>query len=71
MTGYGRSAARQPGSGEMSGEVEAVRIWLMGGFRVSVGSSRSIRQDEWHLRRPATCSSCSPWQGGTASTASF
>jgi DNA-binding SARP family transcriptional activator len=28
-----------------------VRIWLLGGFRVSVGSSRSIGGDEWHLRK--------------------
>ncbi|MBA2782529.1 MAG: hypothetical protein H0T74_06350 [Rubrobacteraceae bacterium] len=34
-----------------SGELEAVRIWLLGGFRVSVGSSRSLGEDEWHLRK--------------------
>ena len=31
---------------------EAVRVWLLGGFRVSVGS-RTIQQDEWHLRKAA------------------
>jgi len=30
-----------------------VRIWLLGGFRVSVGSSRGIGKDEWHLRKAA------------------
>ena len=29
---------------------EALRIWLLGGFRVSVGS-RSIAEEEWHLRK--------------------
>lgn len=32
---------------------EALRIWLLGGFRVSVGA-RTIRQDEWRLRKAAT-----------------
>jgi DNA-binding SARP family transcriptional activator len=31
---------------------EAVRVWLLGGFRVSVGS-RTIRQDEWRLKKAA------------------
>src|SRR5215204_2676391 len=31
---------------------EAVRIWLLGGFRVSVGS-RTITQDAWRLRKAA------------------
>ena len=29
---------------------QTLRIWLLGGFRVSVGS-RSIREEEWHLRK--------------------
>ena len=33
------------------GALETVRIWLLGGFRVSVGSSRSIGEDEWRLRK--------------------
>jgi predicted ATPase/DNA-binding SARP family transcriptional activator/DNA-binding CsgD family transcriptional regulator len=32
---------------------ETVRIWLLGGFRVSVGS-RTIQQDEWRLRKAAS-----------------
>ncbi len=32
---------------------EAVRIWLLGGFRVSVGD-RTVEQDEWRLRKAAT-----------------
>src|SRR5215213_10323271 len=31
---------------------EAVRVWLLGGFRVSVGS-RTIIQGAWHLRKAA------------------
>jgi DNA-binding SARP family transcriptional activator len=40
--------------GESSGKkLEVVRIWLLGRFRVSVGS-RVIRQDEWRLKKSAT-----------------
>jgi hypothetical protein len=31
---------------------EGVRVWLLGGFRVSVGS-RTIEEDAWRLRKPA------------------
>jgi hypothetical protein len=31
---------------------KAVRVWLLGGFRVSVGS-RTITQDAWYLRKAA------------------
>jgi hypothetical protein len=31
---------------------EAVRVWLLGGFRVSVGS-RTIADDAWRLRKAA------------------
>ncbi len=36
----------------MSEKREAVRVWLLGGFRVSVGS-RPVTQDAWHLRKAA------------------
>jgi predicted ATPase/DNA-binding SARP family transcriptional activator/DNA-binding CsgD family transcriptional regulator len=32
------------------GAPETLRIWLLGGFRISVGS-RSIAEEEWHLRK--------------------
>src|SRR5215213_4150285 len=32
------------------GAPETLRIWLLGSFRVSVGS-RSIGEEEWHLRK--------------------
>src|SRR5215208_1956150 len=32
------------------GAPETLRIWLLGGFRVSV-NSRSIGDDQWHLRK--------------------
>jgi DNA-binding SARP family transcriptional activator len=32
------------------GAPETLRIWLLGGFRVSVGS-RSIGEEKWHLRK--------------------
>src|SRR3712207_201110 len=32
--------------------VEPVRIWMLGGFRVSVGS-RTIEEDAWRLRKAA------------------
>src|ERR671912_2910657 len=31
---------------------EAIRVWLLGGFRVSIGS-RAIAQDAWHLKKAA------------------
>jgi predicted ATPase/DNA-binding SARP family transcriptional activator len=41
-------------SGTPKGErAEAVRIWLLGGFQVSVGS-RSIESDAWRLRKAAS-----------------
>ena len=30
-----------------------MRVWLLGGFRVSVGST-TITQDAWHLRKAAS-----------------
>ena len=48
MTSSGRSSPER-----WKGSVETVRIWLFGGFRVSVGS-RTIRQDEWRLRKAAS-----------------
>jgi DNA-binding SARP family transcriptional activator len=35
------------------GKPEAVRVWLLGGFRVSVGF-RSIEEEEWRLRKAAS-----------------
>src|SRR5918994_4604244 len=32
-------------------EPEAVRIWLLGGFRIAVGYSRSIEEDQWRLKK--------------------
>jgi DNA-binding SARP family transcriptional activator/DNA-binding MarR family transcriptional regulator len=46
ITGQQR-APRQTGLG-------VVRIWLLDGFRVSVGSSRSIGEDEWRLKKSAS-----------------
>ncbi|CAN5702517.1 BTAD domain-containing putative transcriptional regulator [soil metagenome] len=52
MTNSGRPAAwQQHGPRQTSGEVQAVRIWLLGGFRISIGSSRSIAGEKWHLRK--------------------
>jgi DNA-binding SARP family transcriptional activator len=34
-------------------EPRAVRVWLLGTFRVSVGS-RTIEQDQWRLRKAAS-----------------
>ncbi len=52
MTGSQRPTAGQqrapretPGGG-----LGALRIWLLGGFRISVGF-RSVREDEWRLRK--------------------
>src|SRR5687768_16153636 len=37
----------------VSGETEAMRVWLLSGFRVSVGE-RTIRKDAWRLRKAAS-----------------
>jgi predicted ATPase/DNA-binding SARP family transcriptional activator/DNA-binding CsgD family transcriptional regulator/Flp pilus assembly protein TadD len=37
----------------LSREPKAVRVWLLGTFRVSVGS-RTIEQDQWRLRKAAS-----------------
>jgi DNA-binding SARP family transcriptional activator len=39
----------RPG-GAQAGELKAVRVWLLGGFSVSVGS-RSIGEEEWRLKK--------------------
>src|SRR5829696_3072033 len=50
----GSSGSERVGSSEVPiGESrKAVRVWLLGGFRVSVGS-RTITQDAWRLRKAA------------------
>ena len=45
------------------------RVWLLGGFRVSVGS-RTIGEDRWRLRKAAGLQSCSPSLLVTAFTGS-
>jgi DNA-binding SARP family transcriptional activator len=35
-------------------ESEAVRIWLLGGFRVSVGTRRTIGENDWRLKKAAS-----------------
>ena len=37
----------------MSGKAEVMRVWLLGGFRVSV-RSRVVRHDSWRLRKAAS-----------------
>jgi predicted ATPase/DNA-binding SARP family transcriptional activator/DNA-binding CsgD family transcriptional regulator/Flp pilus assembly protein TadD len=48
----GSSGSKRVGSVETpaGGKRNAVRVWLLGGFWVSVGS-RTITQDAWHLRK--------------------
>src|SRR4051794_37851919 len=50
----GPSGSKRVSSPEtpMGGKREAVRVWMLGGFRVSVGS-RTIPQDAWRLRKAA------------------
>ena len=49
-SGSNRVRSSETPMGETS---KAVRVWLLGGFRVSVGS-RTIPQDSWRLRKAAT-----------------
>src|ERR671913_1304732 len=39
-----------PPTPQGGGAPQTLRIWLLGGLRVSVGS-RSIGEEEWHLRK--------------------
>src|SRR5215210_1071386 len=50
----GSSSSKRVGSPEAltGGKRKAVRVWLLGGFRVGVGS-RIITQEAWHLRKAA------------------
>jgi predicted ATPase/DNA-binding SARP family transcriptional activator/DNA-binding CsgD family transcriptional regulator len=41
---------RAPPTPQGGGAPETLRIWLLGGFKVSVGS-QSIGEEEWHLRK--------------------
>ena len=51
----GSSGSKRVRSSEtpMGETSKAVRVWLLGGFRISVGS-RTIPQDSWRLRKAAT-----------------
>jgi DNA-binding SARP family transcriptional activator len=40
------------GHGSVGGKAEVLRIWLLGGFKVSIGS-RPIENDAWRLRKAA------------------
>src|SRR5918998_4024728 len=37
-----------------TGGLESVRVWLLGRFRVSVGTRREVQPGEWHLRKAAS-----------------
>jgi DNA-binding SARP family transcriptional activator len=49
----GPSGSKRTCSPETGGKREATRVWLLGGFRVGVGS-RAIGQDAWRLRKAVT-----------------
>ena len=52
MSSQRLAAGRHRGPRETpSDELNAIRIWLLGSFRISVGSSRSIGEDEWRLKK--------------------
>jgi hypothetical protein len=40
------------GDVSLGGEVEAVRIWMLGGFGVAIGT-RPVEKDAWRLRKAA------------------
>ncbi len=57
MTGPQRAIARHQRDprprGTPGGKSEPVRVWLLGGFRVTVGP-RSIGEEEWRLKKAAS-----------------
>lgn len=52
-----------PRRGEATKKPEAVRIWLLGGFRVSVGE-RSIGEESWRLKKAASLVKLLALEGG-------
>ena len=48
----GFSGSKLVSSPETGGKRKAVRVWLLGDFRVSAGS-RTIHQEAWRLRKAA------------------
>src|SRR4029453_3461057 len=48
----GFSGSKLVSSHETGGKRKAVRVWLLGDFRISAGS-RTIPQDAWRLRKAA------------------
>jgi DNA-binding SARP family transcriptional activator len=50
MQAQAENDQRAPPIPQGGGAPETLRIWLLGGFRMSVGS-RSIGEEEWHLRK--------------------
>jgi DNA-binding SARP family transcriptional activator len=50
MQGQAEHGRRAPPTAQGGRGPETLRIWLLGGFKVSVGS-RIIGEEEWHLRK--------------------
>ena len=49
------SAQGRPGSSDAwDQKPEPVRVWLLGGFRVSVGSRKLEEEEQWRLRKAAS-----------------
>src|SRR5215212_10191217 len=51
-TGRAARVEHEPQGTARSGMPEAVRVWLLGGFRVSMGS-RIVDEDRWRLKKAA------------------
>ncbi len=49
-TTFEHISRRAPPTAQGGGAPETLRLWLLGGFKLSVGS-RSIGEEEWHLRK--------------------
>src|SRR5829696_3792568 len=45
--------AQRPAHTGLGGAPEAVRIWLLGSFQVSVGTERIIGENDWRLKKAA------------------
>ncbi|MGH3107465.1 MAG: hypothetical protein ACRDN7_02580, partial [Rubrobacter sp.] len=50
MQAQAENDQRAPPIPQGGGAPQTLRIWLLGSFRMSVGS-RSIGEEEWHLRK--------------------
>jgi predicted ATPase/DNA-binding SARP family transcriptional activator/DNA-binding CsgD family transcriptional regulator len=54
MRTEGRPRPERPSEDRRGPGPQDVRVWMLGGFRVSVGAKKSLEQGDWRLRKAAS-----------------